>query len=115
MSYTDLAAQARSYASTAAAATRRAERDAREAEKFYRTAAGMRRRAARLTQDPQLWHPESLHTPAQYEAQAASWTKTADVYLRSSWRATASAEFYRGLAARYRAMAARQAATLATP
>ena len=103
MSYTDFAKEARSYSSTAAAETRRAERDAMAAAQYYTRAANSRHQAADLTSRPHLWDPEFEYTPRHLEATAASWAKLADCYLRSSFRSTASAAFYRDLAARYRA------------
>jgi|SRR3974390_2499398 len=105
MSYTDHAAQARSYASTAAAATRRAEREARNADESYRHAARKRREAARLTRNPASWMPEYGHIPAEHEREAATFVRIGDLYLHSSFRETGQAARYRELAARYRAMA----------
>lgn len=111
MSYTDHAAEARSNSRVAAAATRRAKRDAEEAERFYLLARQLRRSAARLTTQPWLWGPG--YTPAELERNAVSWTRTGDVYLRASFHSTENAEFYRDLAARYREMAERHALQVA--
>jgi hypothetical protein len=111
MTYTDHAAQARSYQSTAAAATRKAAREAAAAAEHYATAASVRRNAAWLAGRPELWGAD--FNPAELEARVAAWVKLGDIYLRASWAADASAAFYRGLAGQYREMAARRAASMA--
>jgi hypothetical protein len=113
MTYTgnDLAAQARSYSSTASAATRRADREAERAAGFYRTAATVRGQARWLASRPDRWTAD--YTPAELDAQARSWTRLGDTFLRTSFGATASAEFYRDLAASYRGMQARREASMA--
>jgi hypothetical protein len=108
MTYTDHAAEARSNSRRAAAATRRAKRDAQEAERFYLLAAELRRQAAWLTGRPSLW--DESYTPAELERRARSWTRNGDTYLRGSFRADDSAVFYKGIAASYRKMAASHAA-----
>lgn len=100
----DHAASARSHSSTASAATRRAERNALEADEYYRLAARSLGRAVWLTARPDLWSIQYSYTPAHLESDARNWEKLGDLYLRSSFRATDSAEFYRDLAAKYRAM-----------
>lgn len=114
MTYTDLAAQATSYSRTASAATRRAEREAHQAQHFYDQAARQLRLAASLTQQPRRWMPEADYTPARFETDARSWARLADSFLRSSFRATESAAFYRDLAGRYREMHARRMASMAS-
>ena len=104
-------AQARSYSSTASAATRRAERAARQAAEAYATAAEARSYGAWVTQHPELWTHGS--PPAVLDVRARTWERIADVYLGRSFSATDSAAFYRDMAARYRAMAAKQAARMA--
>jgi hypothetical protein len=113
MTYTgnDLAAQARSYSSTASAATRRADREAERAADFYRTAATVRGQARWLAGRPELW--DHNYTPAELDAQARQWTRLGDSFLRASFDATASAEFYRDLAASYRQMQASREASIA--
>ncbi len=113
MSYTDHAAQARSYSRTASAATRRAERAAHQAQGWYTEAAHQRRLAASLTRAPWRWLPEIGYTPAAHEDQARTWERLGDTYLRMSFSATSSAAHYRELAASYRTMAAERAARLA--
>ena len=104
----DHAKQATSYSRTASAATRRAERDAATAAKFYALAADQRRRAARLA--TQSWaYSTPGYTPATVEDEARCWAKTGDVMLRASFHATKMAAHYRRLAASYRGMAKRQA------
>lgn len=110
--FTDHAAQARSYSATAAAATRRAARQARMAEQMYSAEQNKLRHARWLTSRPGLWDGASF-TPARYEADALSFRRMGDMYVKSSFRATDSATFYREMAAKYRDMAARQAARLA--
>lgn len=107
-------AQARSYASTAAAATRRAARDAQTAAEGYRDAARALRSARWLTRHPELQRASTGHTPAQLEHTARVHTAWADSWLRMSWNATDSAEHYRQLAASYRGMHAGQLARLAS-
>lgn len=107
MTYTDYAAQARSYAATAAAATRRARRDAKLAEDAYRAAADRRQLAAWLTVRPGFWDLALSTTPADADAAAATWTRIGDTYLQGSFASTDNARFYRDLAARYRVLAAR--------
>jgi hypothetical protein len=113
MTYTDLAAQARSYSRTASAATRRAERDAHRAQAYYTEAAHWARLAAMLTQQPQRWLPEIGYTPASQDDTAREYIRLGDTFLRRSFSATDSAAFYRDLAARYREMAAKRAARMA--
>jgi hypothetical protein len=104
---TDYAAQARSYSATAAAATRRARKDAAFSADQYESAAHNSWRASAMTKRPM--NSRSLELAAHYESQARSDTRVGDTYLRASFHADGLAEFYRGLAARYREMAARQA------
>ena len=111
--YTDHAAEARSHQSTAAAATRRAAREARQAADCYEQAALVRTQVAWLTARPDLWDAD--YHPAELEARVASWEKLGGIYLRASWAADKSAAFYRRLGGQYRDMAARQAARLAAP
>jgi hypothetical protein len=113
MTYTDYAAQARSYQSVAAAATRRAKRDAEVAAQCYALAGEARRTERWLTQAPELWRPDIHYTPADYERRQASHVRLAGVFLRSSFRESGSAQFYRELAGRYRAMEAKRTARLA--
>jgi hypothetical protein len=111
MTYTDHSREARKYSATAAAATRRAERQAREADSAYRQAAAMDRQAAWLTQRPDLCDRD--YTPAMFEGRARSWVLMGNSCLRASFRATDSAVFYVELAASYRQMAKRQAERMA--
>lgn len=99
--------EATSSSRRASAMTRRAAREAQEAHDFYQHAARTRREAAKLTQQPYLWVGD--YNPATLEDRARSWQRVGDTYLRSSFRSTAQAAFYRDLAARYRAIAARAA------
>ena len=105
MTYTDHRSQARSYSATAAAATKRAEREAQRSADAYRSATQMARQAEQLTRSPRLW--DASYNPAELEARSRSWASIGDTYLRSSFRATESAAFYAGLAASYRDMAKR--------
>jgi hypothetical protein len=107
---TDHGKQATSYSRTASAATRRAKRDAHQAAECYATAGEARSYGSWVTQHPDLWGLGCA--PAVLDARARSWTRTGDTYLRASWNATVSAEFYRELAGRYRALAARRAASM---
>jgi hypothetical protein len=115
MSYTDHAAQARSYSRTASAATRKAESEAHKAQGWYLAAAQQRRLAALLTsRGPGNWYPEAGYTPAALEDEVRAFERLGDSYLRSSFSATGSAAHYRDLAASYRDMAASQAGRLAS-
>lgn len=111
MTYTDHKAEARKYSATAAAATRRAEREAHQAQDSYETAERVARQAAWLTGRSDLWDLD--WTPAELESRVRSWVKMGDVYLRSSFHATSQADFYKDLAARYREMAERHALQVA--
>lgn len=104
MTYTDHSAEARKYSATAAGATRRAEREARQAQDCYETAERVARQAAWLTGRSEMWDLD--WTPAELESRVRSWVRMGDTYLRASFHATGMAEFYKGLAARYRTMAA---------
>lgn len=106
MTYTDYAAQARSYSATAAAATRRARKEAAYAADNYDLAAHDRWRASAMAQRPM--NSRSLELAAHYEDRARMFTRTADASLRHSFHATGNAEFYRELAGRYREMDARR-------
>jgi hypothetical protein len=112
MSYTDYAAEARSASATASNATRRAKRDAGLAAQQYARAAEAARLARQLTAHPELGRETGFFTPAHQEGHAATLTRLGDVYLRSSWRETGQAEFYRDLAGRYRALRDRRDARL---
>ena len=90
--------------------TRRAERDARQAEEFYQEAAKQWRHARWLTRRPSLWDAELRYTPADIEANARCWERLGHTYLRSSFHDTWMAESYKATAAGYRATAARLAA-----
>jgi hypothetical protein len=99
MIMTDRLAEARSARSTAAAHTRRGRADAQRAEDAYETAARWDHLARQLTKCPGMWSGD--YNPGQLEANARSWAKTGDIYLRSSFRSDRYAEFYRHLGARY--------------
>jgi hypothetical protein len=105
---TDYTHRARSAASTAGAATRRAEKNAHRAAEAYRTARHFRQHAAQLTMH---WSAgSSIHNPAAAcEANAVAWAGIGDAYLHSSFHETGQAEFYHKLAADYRALAAGKA------
>ncbi len=90
--------------------TRRAEREARQAEEFYQTAAKAWREARWLTRRPDMWDTALRYTPAEVETRARCWERIGNTYLRASFHTTGLAAFYRDLAARYRANAARYAA-----
>lgn len=84
----------------------RARKDAREADRLYRQAAGFRFHARWLTRRSGLW--DELGAPADTESLARSVERLADSYARSSDRATAMARFYNDLARRYERMEARR-------
>jgi hypothetical protein len=107
------AASARSYSRTAGNATRRAEREARSAAECYATAAECARYAAWSARRSDMWG-DGFASPAELEDRVRSWTRMGDSYLRASWNATESAGFYRELAARYREMDARRAASMSS-
>lgn len=102
---TDHKATARSYSATASAATRRAEADAIRAEDAYLTSRRWQRQADQLTRAPALWGKD--YNPAHLEDIARTWVRIGDMYLRSSFRETASAAHNRELAGKYRDMARR--------
>jgi hypothetical protein len=110
--YTDYQAQSDGYRRDADKFYRRARRDARRAGDFYKSAASRARHAKWLTARPDLWEAdgETGFTPAAWEADAASWERLGDTYLRSSFWNTKQARFYRELMATYAGMAARAAA-----
>lgn len=110
MSYTDYAHEARRARSTASAATRRAEADARTAAEWYLGAAQARHQAARLTRTPELWRRG--WTPASRENHATDLIRTADRYLRSSFHSTGLAASYRELGRKYAELQARRDASL---
>lgn len=112
MTHTDYAAEARSASATAASFTRRAEREAGQAASAYVHASRYLRSAAQLAECPGSWR--TWLNPATEEAKADSWTRTGDVYLRATFHSTGQAEFYRDLAARYRELRDRRAASLAS-
>lgn len=94
--------EARSHSTRAGNYTRRAAAEAEQAASYYAIAAKTWQHARWLTAHPSLWTQDS--TPAGVEESARSWERIADVFLRSSAHSTKHAEFYRGLAADYRAM-----------
>jgi hypothetical protein len=102
--------EATSHSRRAGNFTRRAERDAQRAADAYRAAESQRSQAARLTARPDMW---DYADPADAEANARAWVRIGDTFLRASAHDDRQAAFYRDLAARYRAMAARQADRLA--
>lgn len=104
-------ATAASYSAQAGGQTRRAKRDAELAAEFYGHAAATTTQAAQLTRRPEFW--TGYYNPAELEARAASWTRAADTMLRASFHATAAAQLYRDLAARYREMAGQADARMA--
>ena len=101
---TDFEATASGYRREADRDSRRARRDAEQADRFYGLARETSRNAAWCARRPDLW--EHNWTPADIEAHARSWERLGDTYLRSSWHATESARFYRRLARTYDDMGA---------
>jgi len=89
----------------------RARRDAQRAESFYRTARQARQHLVWLTRRPDMWEPD--YTPAMVADTARTWEHVADMFLRSSFRATDRATHCRKMARDYFAMAARRAADFA--
>jgi len=100
--------RARSHSARAAAYTRRAESYARMSADFYQTSRRWAAQAATLTQNRGLWFKD--YTPALLEENATTWKRIADTYLRMSFAETASAAYYRQMAANARALAAEQEA-----
>jgi hypothetical protein len=114
MTYTDYAAQALKYDREGTRDYGRGKRHAQRAAETYAAAASARRHAAWLTRRPDLWDdgPDGATTPAYWEDYAVTLDGCADLFLDQSFRATESARFVRGLARRYRDLAARQHAAV---
>ena len=104
--------QANSYTRQAGAHTIKAKQVAEHAATWYQVAADSHRRATALARRPWAWD-DADYNPATLDQDARTWTRTADIMLRSSFRHTQHAAFYRGLAADYRRMAADEDARLA--
>jgi hypothetical protein len=80
-----------------------ARRDAKRAAGAYRTARSIEQHAAWLTARPDMVTAE--YTPAGLAAEASTWVRIGDTYLRASFDKTDHARFYGELARRYDAMA----------
>jgi hypothetical protein len=96
---------ARSYAAQAGACKRRAEREAQHAADAYRTAALDRANGRRAAGHPEL--------PAIYDARVRQYTRIGDIYLRMSFQTDGREAHFRRMAARYRALRDRRAASIA--
>jgi hypothetical protein len=101
----DHARTARSYAAQAGACKRRAEREAQHAADHYRTAALDRANGRRSARFPEL--------AALYAERVRQFTRLGDIYLRMSYQTDAREAHFRDMAARYRDMRDRRAASMA--
>jgi hypothetical protein len=110
VSYTDYRKEARGYSARAGAHTRRGERWARQAASLYASAAEWAVSTIWLAGKPWAW--DSDYNPAAMEGAARDRAASADIFLRMSFKEDERAAYYRGLAAKWREMAARQEARL---
>jgi hypothetical protein len=108
----DLKAQANAYRREAKRDDYAARRDAKRAASYYQIAKAVRRQLAWVTGRPSLIAED--HTPEGLDREVKTWTHVADLFLDSSFRATARARFHRSLARDYDRMAAQRAASYAT-